>query len=185
MAVAQPNGFEIDLARNTILGSAAGFFVIILKFIFTSIFEIKIHEKNCFSKADYYSWPVMFWLKIPHHNLGKSRKYFQSIFYYSVFNIKKSFSVNFSHFNLSRIQNCLFDRGWRLNRNFILVLLSYQPQDMSFWVKIYIFKMQILPYPVKIRFRKISENQENLGSRSQDFSLISGFHLISCQVSRG
>ena len=61
MAVAQPLGFEIDFARNPFSGSAAWFFVIILKFIFTSIFEIEIHEKKflvpkkiSFSKADFY-----------------------------------------------------------------------------------------------------------------------------------
>ena len=47
------------LRRDPIFESAAWFFVIILKFIFTSIFEIKIHEKKnldtkkiSFSKAD-------------------------------------------------------------------------------------------------------------------------------------
>ena len=44
MAVAQPIDFEIDIARNPISGSAAWFFVIILKFIFTAIFQIK---KSC------------------------------------------------------------------------------------------------------------------------------------------
>ena len=34
------------LSGESIFWSAAWFFVIILKFIFTSIFEIKIHEKN-------------------------------------------------------------------------------------------------------------------------------------------
>ena len=43
MAVARPLGFEIDFVRNPISGSAAWFFVIILKFIFTAIFEIKVH----------------------------------------------------------------------------------------------------------------------------------------------
>ena len=52
MAVARPIGFEIDSMRNTISGSAAWFFVYILKFIFPSIFEIKIHEKNpCHQKS--------------------------------------------------------------------------------------------------------------------------------------
>ena len=46
MAVGRPYGFEIDFVRNPITGSAAWFFVIILKFIFTAIFKIKIHEKN-------------------------------------------------------------------------------------------------------------------------------------------
>ena len=47
------------LRRDPIFESASWFFVIILKFIFTSIFEIKIHEKKfldtkkiSFSKAD-------------------------------------------------------------------------------------------------------------------------------------
>ena len=40
VAVARQYGFEIDFVRNPIFGSAAGFFVIILKFIFTIIFEI-------------------------------------------------------------------------------------------------------------------------------------------------
>ena len=46
MAVARPYGFEIDFVRNLISGSAAWFFVIIVKFIFTSIFKIKIFEKK-------------------------------------------------------------------------------------------------------------------------------------------
>ena len=46
MAVAQPYSFSIDFVRNPISGSTAWFFVIILKFIFTPIFEIKIQEKK-------------------------------------------------------------------------------------------------------------------------------------------
>ena len=46
MVVAWLNGFEIDFVRNPISWSAAWFSNIILKFIFTPIFEIKIHEKN-------------------------------------------------------------------------------------------------------------------------------------------
>ena len=60
MAVARPLGFEIDFVRNPISGSAAWFFVIILKFILTPIFEIKVHEKKfldtkkiSFSKPDF------------------------------------------------------------------------------------------------------------------------------------
>ena len=61
MAVAQPLDFEIDSARNPISGSATWFFLIILKFIFTVIFEIKNHVKKffgakkiSFSKTDFY-----------------------------------------------------------------------------------------------------------------------------------
>ena len=46
MAVAQPLGLEIDFVRNPDSGSAAWFFVIILKLIFTAIFEMKVHVKN-------------------------------------------------------------------------------------------------------------------------------------------
>ena len=47
MAVARPYGFEIDSVRNPISSwSAACFFVIVIKFIFTHIFEIEIHKKN-------------------------------------------------------------------------------------------------------------------------------------------
>ena len=46
MAVAWPYGFEINFVRDLISGSAAWFSVIILKFIFTPIFKIKIDEKN-------------------------------------------------------------------------------------------------------------------------------------------
>ena len=60
MAVARPNGFEIDFVGNPISGSAC-FFVHILKFIFTPIFEIKIHAKKfldtkkiSFSKSDFH-----------------------------------------------------------------------------------------------------------------------------------
>ena len=46
MAVSRPYGFEIDFGRNAISGSAAWFFVIVLKFIFTSICEIRIYKKK-------------------------------------------------------------------------------------------------------------------------------------------
>ena len=46
MAVARPYGFEIDFVRNPISGSAAWFVVIILKFTFAPIFEIKIYEEK-------------------------------------------------------------------------------------------------------------------------------------------
>ena len=61
MAAARPYGFKIDFVKNPISGSAARLFVIILKFIFTYIFKIKIHEKKfldtkkiSFSKADFF-----------------------------------------------------------------------------------------------------------------------------------
>ena len=62
MTVAQPLDFEIDFARNPFSGSAAWFFVIILKFIFTAIFELKNisvkkflgTKKISFSKPDFY-----------------------------------------------------------------------------------------------------------------------------------
>ena len=53
-----PIGSKIDFKRDPIFESAIWVFVIILKFIFTLIFEIKIHEKIpwyqkiSFSKAD-------------------------------------------------------------------------------------------------------------------------------------
>ena len=60
MAVARPLGFEIDFVTNPISESAASFFVIILKLIFTFVFEIKVHEKKFldtekipFSKLDF------------------------------------------------------------------------------------------------------------------------------------
>ena len=46
MAVAQPLDFEIDFTSNPISGSAAWFFDVIVKFIFTVIFEIENHVKN-------------------------------------------------------------------------------------------------------------------------------------------
>ena len=51
-------GSKIDFIGDPTFESAAWFVVIILKFIFTPIFEIEIHEKNpwhqkkSFSKAD-------------------------------------------------------------------------------------------------------------------------------------
>ena len=61
IAVAQLLDFGIDFAKNPISGSAAWFFVIILKFIFTDIFEIKNNVKKflgtkkiSFSKPDFY-----------------------------------------------------------------------------------------------------------------------------------
>ena len=41
-----PNGSEIDFLRNLISDSAARFFVKVLKFILSPIFEFKIHEKK-------------------------------------------------------------------------------------------------------------------------------------------
>ena len=41
-----PIGSKIDFKGDLVFESAVLFFVIILKFIFTSIFEIKFHEKN-------------------------------------------------------------------------------------------------------------------------------------------
>ena len=57
MNVAQPLGFEIDFARYPISGSAAWFFIIILKLIFTPIFEIKVHEKNSWHRKKIFSKP--------------------------------------------------------------------------------------------------------------------------------
>ena len=61
LATARSYGFKIDFVRNLISGSAAWFFVIIRKFIFTPVSEIKIHEKkfldpkkNSFSKVDFH-----------------------------------------------------------------------------------------------------------------------------------
>ena len=46
IAAARPYGFKIDFVRNPISGSAARFFVIILKLILTAIYEIKISKKK-------------------------------------------------------------------------------------------------------------------------------------------
>ena len=46
MAKARSFAFKIDFVRNPITGSDARFFVIILKFIFTPIYEIKISKKS-------------------------------------------------------------------------------------------------------------------------------------------
>ena len=61
MAVPRLYGYEIDFVRNCISGSAGWFFVIILEFIVSPIFEIKIHVKKfldtkkiSFSKSDFH-----------------------------------------------------------------------------------------------------------------------------------
>ena len=46
MGLESPIGSKINFSGELIFESAAWFFVIILKFIFTPIFEIKIHEKK-------------------------------------------------------------------------------------------------------------------------------------------
>ena len=60
MADAQPYAFKVDFVRNPISEPAAQFFVYILIFIFSHIYEIKISEKKflnpkiiSFSKADF------------------------------------------------------------------------------------------------------------------------------------
>ena len=60
MAVARPLGFEIDFVRNPISGSAAEFFVSILKFILTSIFLIRIHGKNVFDTENFLTPKILF-----------------------------------------------------------------------------------------------------------------------------
>ena len=67
MVVAQLLGSEVDFVRNPISGSAAWFFVFILKFILTYIFEIKIHakifldtKKVSFSKSDFHEPTYMY-----------------------------------------------------------------------------------------------------------------------------
>ena len=57
MAVAQSLDFEFDFARNPISGSAALFFVIILKIIFTAIFDIKVHVKKFLGKKKSFPKP--------------------------------------------------------------------------------------------------------------------------------
>ena len=49
-----PIGPKIDLKGDPIFESAAWFVVIILKFIVTSIFEVKIHEKNFLTPKKFY-----------------------------------------------------------------------------------------------------------------------------------
>ena len=60
MPVARPYDFEIDFVINPISGSAAWFFVIILEFVFTLIFEIKIYKKNTLTSA---AWELNFGAK--------------------------------------------------------------------------------------------------------------------------
>ena len=68
-AVVRPYCYEIDFERNSISGSSAWFFVIIVKFIFTLIFEIKIYEKILdvkkisFSKSKWTHYAWCFWNK--------------------------------------------------------------------------------------------------------------------------
>ena len=54
-----PIGSKIDFWRNFILESAAGFYIIILKFIFTPIFEIEIHEKKSWHQKNFILGYVM------------------------------------------------------------------------------------------------------------------------------
>ena len=72
-----PIGSKIDFKGDPIFESAAWFFVIIIEFIFTSIFEIKIYEKKIpdtkkfsFSRADfvfmtYWPGPIFFHTRVP------------------------------------------------------------------------------------------------------------------------
>ena len=54
MVAARPYGFRNDFLRNPISESAAWFFVIILEFIFTPIFEINIHGKNSLTQKKFH-----------------------------------------------------------------------------------------------------------------------------------
>ena len=55
-----PIGSKIDLKGDPRFESAALFFVIILKFILTSIFEIKIPEKNSLTLKKFHFWRPIF-----------------------------------------------------------------------------------------------------------------------------
>ena len=59
MAVARPYGSEIYFVKSPISGSAAWFFVNILKFIFTSIFEIKFMKKILETKKFHFRCQVL------------------------------------------------------------------------------------------------------------------------------
>ena len=60
-----PIGAKIDFKGDPIFESVAWFFVIILKFIFTSIFEIKIHDKQSLTvKKFYFQGPIFIKLQI-------------------------------------------------------------------------------------------------------------------------
>ena len=66
MAAARPNGFYINLVRNPNSGSAAWFFFFILRWIFTLIFEIEIHEENSLAPKNFifegrFSWCTGSW----------------------------------------------------------------------------------------------------------------------------
>ena len=60
MAGTRPHGLKIDFMRNSISGSAGCFLVIILRFIFTLIFEIEIHEKYSLTPKKFHFWRSMF-----------------------------------------------------------------------------------------------------------------------------
>ena len=51
----EPIGSKIDFKGDPIFETAPWFFVIILKFIFTFIFEIKINEKNFLTSKKFHS----------------------------------------------------------------------------------------------------------------------------------
>ena len=57
VGLVSPIGSKIDFKGDPIFESAAWFFISILKIIFTSIFEIKIHEKNSLTpKKFHFRW---------------------------------------------------------------------------------------------------------------------------------
>ena len=83
MAVVRPYGFKIDFVRNPTSGSAAWFFLIMLKFIFTPILEIKIYgkkflntQKISFAKLDFHKttfFVLYIWICSLHLNKNNFR----------------------------------------------------------------------------------------------------------------
>ena len=63
-AIARPNGLKIDFMRNPIFELAKLFFVIILKFISTPIFKIKIQKKILFRKSTFTNRLTYTYLKL-------------------------------------------------------------------------------------------------------------------------
>lgn len=52
MGDVRPYGIQIDFVSNSISESAACFFIIILKFVFTLIFVMDIDEKNTWHRKN-------------------------------------------------------------------------------------------------------------------------------------
>ena len=112
MAVARPHGFKIDFVRNPIPWSAAWFFVIILKFIFTPFLKSKFMKKNFLTpkkfhfRSPVYEYEVIYYYPVFERISFESSKQENVNSKSSFLSMRQNF-LSFFHVSISLVENLL------------------------------------------------------------------------------